>query len=52
MTGVDGVFHIAAWYKVGVRDKSQAETINVGGTRNVLEMMKELGIPRASIPVR
>jgi nucleoside-diphosphate-sugar epimerase len=31
---------------VGARDTSQAETINVGGTRNVLEMMKELGIPR------
>src|SRR5260221_411750 len=46
MAGVDGVFHIAAWYKVGARDTSQAETINVGGTRNVLEMMKELGIPR------
>jgi nucleoside-diphosphate-sugar epimerase len=46
MTGVDGVFHIAAWYKVGARDRSQAETINVGGTRNVLEMMKELGISK------
>lgn len=46
MTGVDAVFHIAAWYKVGVRDKSQAETINVGGTHNVLTMMKELGIPK------
>jgi nucleoside-diphosphate-sugar epimerase len=46
MTGVDGVFHIAAWYKVGVWDTSQAETINVDGTRNVLEMMKELGIPK------
>ena len=46
MTGVDGVFHIAAWYKVGARDTSQAETINVGGTRNVLLMMKDLGIPK------
>src|SRR6266700_2721964 len=46
MTGVDGVFHIAAWYKIGARDMSQAEAINVGGTRNVLEMMKELGIPK------
>jgi nucleoside-diphosphate-sugar epimerase len=46
MTGVDGVFHIAAWYKVGTREKSQAETINVGGTRNVLQMMQELGIPK------
>jgi nucleoside-diphosphate-sugar epimerase len=46
MTGVDGVFHIAAWYKIGARDKSLAEPINVGGTRNVLEMMKELDIPK------
>ena len=46
MTGVDGVFHIAAWYKVGARDKSPAEQINVDGTRNVLEVMKELAIPK------
>ncbi|MBI5824787.1 MAG: NAD-dependent epimerase/dehydratase family protein [Chloroflexi bacterium] len=46
MTGVDGVFHVAGWYKVGVRDKSQAYAINVDGTRNVLELMKELNIPK------
>jgi nucleoside-diphosphate-sugar epimerase len=46
MTGVDAVFHIAAWYKVGVRDKNPAEPINVGGTHNVLEIMQELGIPK------
>ena len=46
MTGVDGVFHLAAWYKIGARDKSMAERINVEGTRNVLEMMKELGIKK------
>jgi nucleoside-diphosphate-sugar epimerase len=46
MTGVDGFFHVAGWYKVGVRDKSQAYAINVEGTRNVLELMKELDIPR------
>ena len=40
MSGVDGVFHVAGWYKVGVRDKSQAYAINVEGTRNVLELMK------------
>jgi nucleoside-diphosphate-sugar epimerase len=44
MQGVDGVFHVAAWYKVGVKDKSMAFPINVEGTRNVLEAMKELGI--------
>ena len=46
MTGVDGVFHVAGWYKVGVRDKSQAYAINVEGTRNVLELMRELKIPK------
>ena len=46
MTGVDGVFHIAAWYKVGVRDKSNGVKVNVNGTRNVLELMQELGIPK------
>jgi len=46
MTGVDGVFHVAGWYKVGVRDKSQAYAINVQGTRNVLELMKELNISK------
>ncbi len=46
MAGVDGVFHIAAWYKVGVRDKTDAVPINVSGTRNVLELMQEFGIPR------
>lgn len=44
MSGVDGVFHIAAWYKVGVKSKGVAEKINVEGTRNILEAMKELGI--------
>ncbi len=47
MTGVDGVFHVAGWYKVGVRDKSQAHAINVQGTRNVLELVKELQVPKA-----
>jgi len=46
MTGVDGLFHIAAWYEVGVRDTSRAEQINVEGTRNVLELMRDLGIPK------
>ena len=44
MTGVDGVYHVAAWYKVGVHDKSDGERVNIRGTRNVLELMKELGI--------
>ena len=46
MRGVDGVFHVAAWYKIGASDAPTAEAINVGGTRNVLELMRELGIPK------
>ncbi|HZG65964.1 MAG TPA: NAD-dependent epimerase/dehydratase family protein, partial [Herpetosiphonaceae bacterium] len=46
MAGADGVFHVAAWYKIGARDKHAAERINVGGTRNVLELMEELAIPK------
>ena len=44
MTGVDGVFHIAGWYKIGARDKTPAFTTNVEGTRNVLETAGELGV--------
>jgi nucleoside-diphosphate-sugar epimerase len=46
MTGVDGVYHVAGWYKVGTRDKSGGETVNIQGTRNVLELMQELKIPK------
>jgi nucleoside-diphosphate-sugar epimerase len=46
MRGVDGVFHIAGWYKLGARDKSGGERINIQGTRNVLELMRELEIPK------
>lgn len=46
MTGVDGVFHIAAWYKIGSDEAAYAESINVSGTRNVLGLMKELEIPK------
>jgi nucleoside-diphosphate-sugar epimerase len=46
MEGTDGVYHVAAWYKVGARDKSMAYAINVNGTRNVLEAMKELNIKK------
>jgi len=46
MSGVDGVFHIAGWYKVGVRNTGDGERINVTGTRNTLELMRELGIPK------
>ena len=46
MRGVDGVFHVAGWYKIGTRDKRPAVSINIQGTRNTLELMKELAIPK------
>src|SRR5207247_7761481 len=41
MAGVDGVFHIAGWYKIGSKDPSEGERINVAGTRNVLSGVQE-----------
>jgi nucleoside-diphosphate-sugar epimerase len=46
MKGCDGVFHVAAWYKLGVKDKTPGYKINVEGTRNVLGLMKELNIKK------
>lgn len=60
MRGADGVFHAAAWYKVGQSamttgpgattggqdERKAAYRVNVEGTRIVLEAMRDLGIPR------
>ena len=46
MTGVDGVFHIAAWYKIGKDTLQEARAINVQGTRNVLDLMRDLKVPK------
>ncbi|HYE79906.1 MAG TPA: NAD-dependent epimerase/dehydratase family protein [bacterium] len=46
MAGADGVFHLAAWYKVGVKAGGEARRINVEGTRNVLQTARDLGIPK------
>ncbi len=46
MQGTDGIFHIAGWYKIGTRDKSDGEKVNIAGTTNVLELMNEFDIPK------
>lgn len=48
MSGVDGVFHMAAWYFIGPgkRAAETAHQINVEGTRNVFELLDELDIPK------
>lgn len=46
MRGADGVFHCAGWYKLGSKDPSEGFRINVEGTRNVLETMRDLQISK------
>jgi nucleoside-diphosphate-sugar epimerase len=46
MAGSDVVFHLAAWYKIGAPDWMEAEALNVGGTRRVLRLAQELGVPK------
>lgn len=47
MGGADGVFHVAGWYRLGDGDEETAERVNVDGTRNVLELVDELDVPKA-----
>ncbi len=46
MRRADGVFHVAGWYKIGVRDPSPGMRVNVDGTRSVLELARELAVPK------
>src|SRR3970040_1123191 len=48
MRGADVVFHVAAWYTVGVgaRDRERLHRINVEGARQTLELAAELGVPK------
>jgi nucleoside-diphosphate-sugar epimerase len=46
MRGSDVVFHVAGWYKIGAPDWTQAESTNVRGTRKVLRLAHQLGIPK------
>lgn len=45
-TPVDGLFHVAGWYKLGDPDPSTGERVNVAGTRNVLDAARRAGTPR------
>lgn len=44
--GVDGVFHVAGWYKLGSREAEQAWAVNVQGTRNALTAARAAGVAR------
>jgi dihydroflavonol-4-reductase len=42
----DALFHVAADYRLGVRDPSELYRANVDGTRNVLEAARRAGVRR------
>lgn len=43
---VDGLFHVAGWYKLGERDRSPGQRVNVEGTRTVLAAAQRAGTPK------
>lgn len=45
MRGVDGVFHTAG-HRLSFRDHDTMVSVNVQGSRNVFELVKELAIPK------
>jgi dihydroflavonol-4-reductase len=45
--GVDGLFHVAGWYRLGEREGSATgERVNVRGTQQVLEAARRAGVRR------
>ncbi|PSB03695.1 NAD-dependent epimerase/dehydratase family protein [Merismopedia glauca] len=46
MTGVDWVFHTAAYVEIGLVDAVKMQLVNVEGTRNVMELSKQLGVQK------
>lgn len=46
LAGCDALFHVAADYRLGVRDPGELYRANVQGTRNVLEAARRTGVAR------
>jgi dihydroflavonol-4-reductase len=46
LTGCDALVHVAADYRLWVRDPKQMYAANVDGTRALLKLAREVGIPR------
>ena len=46
LAGVDVVFHHAAWFEVGVRDRQSMYEVNVVGTANLLSLARQEGVSR------
>jgi dihydroflavonol-4-reductase len=46
LTGCDALVHVAADYRLWVRDPKQMYAANVDGTRELLKLAREAGVPR------
>jgi dihydroflavonol-4-reductase len=46
MTGVDTVFHTAAYVELGLVDAAEMERVNVEGTRAVMEVAQAVGVSK------
>jgi dihydroflavonol-4-reductase len=46
LTGCDALIHVAADYRLWVRDPKQMYAANVDGTREILKLARETGVPR------
>jgi dihydroflavonol-4-reductase len=46
LEGCDGLFHVAADYRLGARDPRPLYRTNVDGTRNILGAARTMGVPR------
>jgi dihydroflavonol-4-reductase len=46
LTGCDALVHVAADYRLWVRDPKQMYAANVDGTRELLKLARETGVPR------
>jgi len=46
MAKADAVFHLAAWYQLGVRDRMKMFQINVKGTENVMDAAAEAEVQK------
>ncbi|SNT02215.1 dihydroflavonol-4-reductase [Granulicella rosea] len=46
LVGCDALVHVAADYRLWVRDPEEMMASNVGGTRELLRLARELGVPK------
>src|SRR3981081_879292 len=50
LSGCDVVFHVAADYRLWVRDPDEMYRSNVEGTRSLLEAARKQGVRRVGVP--